>query len=154
MKSASYYGWRDFQDGIAAIHAAMTTEERRSAGIHAETVEPGRSTLSNKAVIRHRDGSTTAYIFADETLVDAIRGASRLENNFLLEGAGKLALDKGAQGRAQLAGVRDARRADQFALRRARVLCVAVRVRLLVAHGEAQHRGAVAKDRGGKAELV
>lgn len=90
MKSASYYGWRDFQDGIAAIHAALTPEERQAVGIRAEKVEPGRSTLSNKAVIRHRNGKTTAYIFNDEQLVDAIRGASRLENNFLLEGAGKV----------------------------------------------------------------
>lgn len=90
MKSASYTGWQDFQDGIAAIHAAMTKEERDAFGIHAQTVEPGRSTLSNKAVIRHRNGKTTAYFFDDETLVDAIRGASRLENNFLLEGAGKI----------------------------------------------------------------
>ena len=90
MKSASYYGWRDFQDGIAALHAALTPEQRQAVGIRAEKVEPGRSTLSNKAVIRHRNGKTTAYIFSDETLVDAIRGASRLENNFLLEGAGKV----------------------------------------------------------------
>ena len=90
MKSASYYGWRDFQDGIAALHAALTPEQRQAVGIRAEKVEPGRSTLSNKAVIRHRNGKTTAYIFNDETLVDAIRGASRLENNFLLEGAGKV----------------------------------------------------------------
>ena len=90
MKSASYYGWRDFQDGIAALHAALTPEQRQAVGIRAEKVEPGRSTLSNKAVIRHRNGKTTAYIFSDDTLVDAIRGASRLENNFLLEGAGKV----------------------------------------------------------------
>ena len=90
MKSASYYGWRDFQDGIAALHRAMSKEERQAFGIRAEKVEPGRSTLSNKAVIRHRNGKTTAYIFDDESLVDSIRGASRLENNFLLEGAGKV----------------------------------------------------------------
>lgn len=90
MKSASYYGWRDFQDGIAAIHRAMTKEQRDAYGLRAEAVEPGRSTLSNKAVIRHRNGKTTAFIFEDETLIDAIRGASRLENNVLLEGAGKI----------------------------------------------------------------
>ena len=90
MKSASYYGWRDFQDGIAAIHSVLTKEQREAVGIRAELLPSGRSTLSNKAVIRHRNGKTTAYIFADETLVDAIRGASRLENNFLLEGAGKV----------------------------------------------------------------
>lgn len=90
MKSASYYGWRDFQDGIAAIHAAMTKEQRDAYGLRAEKLEPGRSTLSNKAVIRHRNGKTTAYIFKDEELVQSIRGASRLENNFLLEGAGEV----------------------------------------------------------------
>ena len=90
MKSASYYGWRDFQDGIAAIHAAMTKEQRDAYGLRAEKLEPGRSTLSNKAVIRHRNGKTTAYIFKDEELVQSIRGASRLENNFLLEAAGEV----------------------------------------------------------------
>lgn len=90
MKSASYAGWRDFQDGIAAVHRSLNAENRTAFGLRAETIVPGRSTLSNKAVVRYRNGKATAYIFNDESLVDSIRGANRLENNFLLEGMGKV----------------------------------------------------------------
>lgn len=90
MKSASYAGWRDFQDAIAQLYHAMTPEQRNFAGIEELTLPEGRSLLSRKAVVRFRDGVARAYVFKDESLVDAIKGANRREANVLLESFGKL----------------------------------------------------------------
>lgn len=89
IKSASYGGWRDFQDGIAGAYAAMTTQQREDVGIY-RTAVSDRNAIPAGSIVRRRNGNTAAYHLRDAKLLEAVRGSNFEDNgNIFLHGMGK-----------------------------------------------------------------
>lgn len=89
LKSASYAGWRDFQDNIARAYHSMSAEQREQAGIYRQ-VMGDRTALPQGAIVRRRNGRSVAYFLRDPKLLEAVRGSNFEDNsNLMLFGLGK-----------------------------------------------------------------
>jgi hypothetical protein len=95
-KSASYAGWRDFQDSIADLYRRMTKEEREQAGIYrvllkrrGQTIPGAGQNVGQNAIVRRRGGTVAAYHFRDSKILEAIRGVNNDDTNNLLQGIGQ-----------------------------------------------------------------
>lgn len=83
LKSASYAGWRDFQDGIAQAYNAMDEEQRKAAGIFVRVVGRGESVPAG-AIVRRRGGRSIAYVLRDAKLLEAVRSSNFEDTSNLL----------------------------------------------------------------------
>ena len=96
-KSATYAGWRDFQDGIAAVYRALSPEEREAAGIRRTVtrrrgvnIEGAAARAGANAIVRRRGGRTEVYDFKDPKFLESIRGINRDDTNTALQGVGSV----------------------------------------------------------------
>lgn len=89
LKSASYAGWRDFQDSIAQVYNSLSPENREAVGIERQPIDGSGVMIGQNAIIRRRGNSAYAYRFRDQSFLDAIRGANVDDTSHVLQTLGK-----------------------------------------------------------------
>jgi len=76
LRAASYAGWSPFQDAIAEAYAHMNEEQRQEAGLFRETLAQSAPPPAD-SLIRRRGERMEVYTFANNGLLEAIRGSNR-----------------------------------------------------------------------------
>lgn len=81
LRTATYAGWRDFQDHLAAAWGTMTDAQRDEVGLFREK---GVGSPFSQAVIRRRGGVEQRFMFRDQNLMQALRAANVETNSAAL----------------------------------------------------------------------